>query len=69
MEYESMEYEGDYWQGAMVITDKVTGSCGSVCLVDHKGRNITLRDFKSCIKTHGLERALSTYAKLVDNWQ
>jgi len=69
MEYESDQYEGDYWQGVMVITDKATGQCGSVSLRDSNGRNVTLNQFKPCIKTHGVERTLSNFARLVTHWQ
>jgi len=69
MEYESDTYEADYWQGVMVITDKATGQCGNVSLRDVKGRNVTLSDFKSCIKSHGVDRALRAYARLVTCWQ
>lgn len=69
MIYESDQYEGDYWQGVMVITNKETGQCGNVSLRDSNGRNVTLSQFNSCIKTHGVVRALHTYARLVTHWQ
>jgi len=68
MDYESEQFEADYWQGVLVITDKATGQCGNVMLHNSKGHNITLRQLRSGIKTHGVERALATFAKLVTNW-
>lgn len=69
MYYETDLYEGDYWQGVLVITNKTTGKVGSVSLLDSRNRNITLNQFKSCIKSHGLELAFETWCKLVTNWQ
>ena len=69
MDYSSDSYEADYWQGVMVITDKSTGKCGSVSLRNANGRNVTLSQFKSCVKSHGVDRALRTYARLVTHWQ
>lgn len=69
MDYETDLYESDYWQGVLVITDKKTGKVGSVSLLDSRKRNITQKQFKSCIKSHGLERTFETWSKLVTNWQ
>jgi len=67
--YESEQYEGDYWQGVLVVTDKTTGQCGNVSLVNDKGGNVTLSQLESSIRSHGVERALTTFAKLVTDWQ
>lgn len=67
--WESETYQADYWQGVLVITDKVTGKCGSISLRDNNGRNITKRQWDSSIKTHGVEFALSTWAKLITRWE
>lgn len=69
MDYETDLYEGDYWAGTLVITDKATGKCGCVQLWDANNRNITLAQWRSSFKTHGLERAFKTWAKLVTDWQ
>ena len=69
MDYESEQFEADYWQGVMVITDKATGQCGNVSLRDSNGRNVTLSQFKSCVNSHGVDKALQTYARLVTWWQ
>jgi hypothetical protein len=69
MDYESDQYECDIWQGRVIITCKESKRCGIVSLLNSNGRNITLSQFKSCIKSHGVERTLSTFAKLVSDWQ
>lgn len=58
--WESSQYEADYWQGVLVITDKATRQCGSVVLHNAKGHNVTHRQWLSSINSHGPERALST---------
>lgn len=68
MEYETDLYEGDYWAGTLVITDKITGKCGTVQLMDSRNRNVTLSQWRSSIKSHGLERAFHTWSKLVNHW-
>jgi hypothetical protein len=67
--WESDSYEADYWQGVLVITDKATRKCGSVSLTNDKGHNITKRQWDSSLKTHSVERALNTWARLVTDWQ
>jgi len=69
MDYESTQYECDIWQSRIVITCKESRKCGIVSLINSKGRNITLNQFKSCIKSHGIEKTLSVFAKLVFEWQ
>jgi len=69
MDYESDKYECDIWQGRVIITCKESKRCGIVSLLNSNGRNVTLNQFKSGLKSHGVERTLSTFAKLVTNWQ
>jgi hypothetical protein len=69
MDYESDQYECDIWAGHIVITDKETGRCGIVQLRDAvTGRDVTRRQLLSSIRTHGVERALHTFARLVREW-
>lgn len=67
--WESSQYEADYWQGVLVITDKATRQCGNVVLYDTRGHNVTHKQWLSSIKSHGPERALSTWSKLVNKWE
>lgn len=69
MYWESDTHEADYWQGVLVITDKETGKCGNVVLHNAKGHNVTLKQWQSSIKTHGVDRALVTWSKLVNQWK
>lgn len=67
MDYESSEYECDIWQGTAVITDKATGKCGSLILKSN-GRVATARMIKADVAKYGPDKALRTYAKLVEVW-
>lgn len=68
MDFESEFYEVDIWQNIAVLTDKRTGACGQVCLKSN-GRLATERMLRQDVKKHGVEKALNTWAKLVDNWE
>jgi len=69
MEYESAQYECDLWQGTIVLTDKATRRCGSVHLVNKRRRRNGAQMLAADVNKYGAEKALATYAKLVDNWQ
>jgi len=68
-EWNSESHEGLHHAGHFVITEKATGRCGIVKLIDPRGRDITLVQFRDCVRTHGPARALATFAKLVPVWQ
>lgn len=63
MDYEIDKYEVDIWQNTLVITCKQTGDMRQVSLKTN-GRASTKREFVSCIKSHGIERACETFWKL-----
>jgi len=67
MEYANSEYECDLWQGDIVLTHKATGKCGTISM--RKGNVSGARMFEQDVKRYGVDKALSTYAKLVTNWQ
>ena len=69
MDYESELFEIDYHNGWLVITDKATGKPECVQLTNNKGRNITLNQFKSGIKSHGLDKACKTFLKLAATYK
>ena len=68
MEYESAKFECDLWQGTIVLTDKETGRCGSVHLVDRQRKKNGAQMLAADVKKYGAEKALATYAKLVVDW-
>jgi hypothetical protein len=69
MDYESSQFECDLWQGTIVLTEKATRRCGSVHLVDKRRRQNGAQMLAADVKKYGSEKALATYAKLVENWQ
>ena len=64
MDYTSELYEVDYFKGWLVIKDKTTKANECVQLTNKNGRNITLSQFKSGIKSHGLDKTCATFVKL-----
>ena len=69
MDYNSEIYEVDYHQGWLVITEKATNKNECVQLTNNNGRNITLSQFKSGIKSHGLDKACATFLKLAATYK
>jgi hypothetical protein len=67
MDYTTDTYEVDYHAGLMVITDKLNDTAYMVQLRNRSGRNVTLSQFKSCIRSHGINQACSTFIKLAAN--
>jgi len=69
-DYESDRFECDIWGGKVILTDKTTGKVGFVGLKDTMtGRDIAVRELRSSIKTHGVDRTLDVFAKLVWEWR
>jgi hypothetical protein len=69
MDYESELFQIDYHNGWLVIRDKETNKQECVQLTNNKGRNITLNQFKSGIKSHGLDKACKTFLKLAATYK
>jgi hypothetical protein len=69
MNYESELFEIDYHNGWLVIKDKETNRQECVQLTNNKGRNITLNQFKSGIKSHGLNKTCKTFLKLAATYK
>ena len=69
MDYITEKFEVDYYKGWLVITDKSAMKNECVQLMNSKGRNITLNQFKNCIKTHGIDRACKTFLKLAATYK
>ena len=67
MDYTTDTYGVDYHAGLMVITDKLNDTAHMVQLYNRSGRNVTLSQFKSCIRSHGINHACSTFIKLAAN--
>jgi hypothetical protein len=65
MNYESAQYEADFWQGVVVITDKTTRRCGAIAFHGKSAARMLASDAKK----YGAEKALPVWAKLVENWQ
>jgi len=63
MDYTTEKFEVDYWQGLLVFTNKETTETKVLKLYKNK-RLATLNEFKSCIKSHGLERACETFFRI-----
>lgn len=69
-DYESDRFECDIWGGRVILTDKETGACGFVALRDTMtGKDITIKELKASIKSHGVERTLDVFSKLVWEWR
>jgi len=64
MYYTTENFEVDYYKGWLVIHDTATKQNECVQLKNDKGRNITLNQFKSGVKTHGVDRACRVFLKL-----
>jgi len=69
MDYESELFKVDYHNGWLVIKDKETNRQECVQLTNNKGRNITLNQFKSGIKSHGLNKTCETFLKLAATYK
>ena len=69
MDDESALFEVDYHNGWLIIKDKETNKQECVQLTNNKGRNITLNQFKSGIKSHGLDKACKTFLKLAATYK
>jgi len=63
MDYTTEKFEVDYWQGLLVFTNKETTETKVLKLYKNK-RLATLNEFKSCIKSHGLDRACETFFRI-----
>jgi hypothetical protein len=68
MDYESALFEADCWQGTVVLTEKATRRCGSIAMRNTKTRRNAAQMIAADVKKYGADRALATYAKLVENW-
>ena len=64
MDYETERFEVDYHAGWLIITDKEKNRNECVQLTNNKGRNITLSQFKSSVKTGGIDKACTVFLKL-----
>jgi len=64
MEYETERFEVDYHAGWLVITDKENKRNECIQLKNNNGRNITLSQFKSSVKSSGIDKACSVFLKL-----
>ena len=56
-------WEAEYFAGHLIITHP-DGTAAEVGLRDDKGRNITLAQFRSGVRSHGITKACSTFWKL-----
>ena len=65
-EWAENEWEAEFWAGHLVVTHP-SGECAEVGLRDAQGRNITLREFRSSVKSHGVTKACRTFWKLRAN--
>lgn len=63
MDYTTEKFEVDYWQGVLVFTNKETTETRVLKLYKNN-RLATLNEFKSGIKSHGLERACEVFFKI-----
>ena len=64
MEYETERFEVDYHAGWLVITDKENNRNECIQLKNNNGRNITMSQFKSSVKSSGIDKACSVFLKL-----
>jgi len=69
MDYITEKFEVDYYKGWLVIYNKATKNPECVQLRNDKGRNITLNQFKSGVKTHGVNHACKTFLKLAATYK
>jgi len=63
LDYTTDRFEVDYWQGVLVFTNKETTET-KVLKLYKNNRLATLNEFKSCIKSHGLDRACETFFRI-----
>ena len=63
MDYTTDKFEVDYWQGVLVFTNKETTETRVLKLYKNN-RLATLNEFKSGIKSHGLEKACEAFFKI-----
>lgn len=68
-EWNTESHDAIYYSGHLVITNKANNKCGIVRLNDINGRDITLKQFRNGIKTHGIDKTISVFAKLVPKWE
>lgn len=63
-EWRENGWEADYFAGHLILTNP-QGDLAEVGLRDTAtGRNITLRQWRSSVKTHGVTRSAETFWKL-----
>lgn len=64
MSYQSERFCADYAYGELFIHDDETQTGIFIALHDDAGDNITLAQFRSCIASHGLDRACETFMRM-----
>jgi hypothetical protein len=69
MDYESELFEVDYHNGWLVIMEKETSRQECVQLCNKNGRNITLTQFESGLKSHGIDKTCRTFLKLAATYK
>jgi len=69
MDYITEKFEVDYYKGWLVIYNKATKNPECVQLRNDKGRNITLNQFKTGVKTHGVDHDCKTFLKLAATYK
>lgn len=64
---ETNTHVAEYIGGYLFITNKSTGIDRLVRLENERGQCITRGQFKDACRTHGTDRAISTFLKLAAN--
>lgn len=65
MIWETPNWEADYLAGVLVLCPaREPNNLRQVSLVDGYGHNVTLKSWRASVKSHGIDRAASTFWKL-----
>jgi len=67
--WQTATHEVDYHAGYLVIAESDTQQSFVVQLTDNSGRNVTRKQFTSAARSHGIDRACSTFKKLAGRVQ
>jgi len=64
MQFNSERFCADFSQGELFIHDDERSTGIFIAMHNEAGDNITLEHFRSCIASHGLDRACETFLRM-----
>ena len=63
--WETPNWEADYWAGTLVLSPAgEPNNLRQVSLIDSYGHNVTLKSWRACVRSHGIDRSAETFWKI-----